>query len=181
MPRRRRQPKKSFAEKMAALVFTLIGMVVAYIVAVNWFSSALGIDQNDTGSSDTPAIGIVQEGNPATGELPLREDGSIVYASVTSEYPQGQAFIAAFRAIFTDFGDEHFTDTGDSGTGDNALRSVQEICGSIHFGQEPSDQVRTVALRIGQDFPREPTEAEAVAVINAAIDTVCPEYAELKL
>jgi hypothetical protein len=126
------------------------------------------------GTTATPA-------DPANGIFSTRNDGSNDYASVTSEYPQGQAFLASFRAIFPDFGEEYFSDTGDAGIGDNAMRNLQEICGGVYIGKEPADSIRSTQLRVGQDFPREATEAEARAVINAAIDTTCPEYAAKKV
>jgi len=127
-------------------------------------------------NTSSPAPSIAATGDPARGELPVREDGSIKYDEVTMEYAQAETYLEAFRVLFPDFGDEYFVDGGDA-----ALRSVKEVCGSVYYGGVPSEMIDTVSSLIAEDFPRAATDREATFVINAAINTTCPEYFDMKI
>lgn len=169
-----------FTLPKSRLISSGAAILLAVTVLAGCASSPSGVTQDERGNiigeSTPPIPPTVTEGNPEDGVLPLREDGSTNFSVLTSAYPQGKAFLESFRAIFPEFEEADFSENGGV-----ELQNAKEVCGMVYFEGKPIDMTVSVQKRVAQTFPREATEDEAHAVINAALETVCPEFIDQKI
>jgi hypothetical protein len=127
--------------------------------------------------SDAFGDGKITPGNPAKGILPQRSDGTPRYLDVSIEYPQGAAFVQGFRQIFPNLDEDEYRKGAKY-----PLRNAQEVCGSLQLDlKTPQSLANNVRSRVKLSINKEVTQAQANAVYNLAIDSVCPVYADKKL
>jgi hypothetical protein len=119
--------------------------------------------------SEVSSSGSAVAGDPATGTLPVREDGRIAFSMVTPEFPQAADFVAQFRAALPAV-------AGSAERPDKyVLKNGTAACEEIQAGTDQASQIsHAQAYVVGNDVVTPATEEEAATIITIAVATLCP-------